>query len=185
MQPYTVLLPTKAYLCRYVLTLYGQGTETVMIDPSTSFGDLIITKMASTLNCNLKPADYTAAISKMSTALSLQLPAQWFRKLPLQGARPYDATIKLTPHQVIRINRHLQNDFEQDLCDIVARAHNFMGIERQVAIECFAHNHGIRLEEDISFEALKKMEYRYRSENARHTVRKKIVQELSSMLKAA
>jgi len=112
----------------------------------------------------------------MPAEIKMQIPFHWFRKLTMK---------ELTPHQVIRINRHLQNMFEKDLCEIVFRAHYFLGIDRQVAIECFAHNHGIQLEIDITFEALKKMEYRYRDQHARYQVRKKIVQDLSCKIKAA
>lgn len=177
MNHYSLSLPTKAYLCAYLKTLYGtQDLPHIHLDPSTDFGDLIITKMSSSLHCDLKPYDVGVKLSKLSTILQLKLPIHWLRKLP---------TKELTKHQVIRINRHIENMFERDLCDIVSRAHDIMGIDRQKAIECFAENHGIILEHHITFDALKQMEYRFRKKNARHTVRKKIVQGLSSKKQAA
>lgn len=177
MNHYSIQLPTKAYLCRYVQTIYGQGSDkTVTIDPTSDFGDLIFTKLSSNIHCNLSPVEVNHKLSRLPDKIKMQIPFHWFRKLPVKD---------LSPHQVIRINRHLQNIFERDLCEIVFRAHYFLGIDRQTAIECFAHNHGIQLEVDVTFEALKKMEYRYRHEHARYQVRKKIVQDLSCKIKAA
>jgi hypothetical protein len=177
MNHYSVNLPTKAYLCRYVQAIYGHEIDKkVIIDPQTDFGDLIFTKMASNIHCNLSPCEVNSKLSRMPETLQLKIPMHWFRKLPVKD---------LSPHQIIRINRHLENLFEKDLCDIVSRAHDIMGIDRKTAIECFAVNHGIQLEYDITFDGLKQMEFRYRKKNARHTVRKKIVQELSCKMRAA
>jgi hypothetical protein len=178
MTHYTIHLPCKAYLCKYVQTIYGQGKEsnTIHIDPSTDFGDLIITKLSATIHCNTPPGEMDAKLFRMTDRILLKIPMHWMRKLPMK---------ELTKHQIIRINRSLENMFERDLCDIVSRAHDMLGIDRQTSIECFASNHGIQLEHHITFEALKKMEYRFRSCNARHTVRKKIVRDLSCKSKAA
>jgi hypothetical protein len=176
MTHFSIHLPTKAYLCAYVRTLYGTNQQHIHLDPSSDFGDLIISKLASQIHCDLKPGEMDSRLFRLNDSLHLKIPIHWIRKLPATD---------LTRHQIIRINRTLENMFEHDLCDIVSRAHDIMGIDRQVAIACFAENHGIQLEHHITFEALKKMEYRYRFNNARHTVRKKIVQGLSCKNAAA
>jgi hypothetical protein len=138
--------------------MFKQFTELaphmIFLDPETDFGDIVFTKMASNIHCHLKPSDMGSRLTRLNDHLVLKIPMHWMRKLP---------TKDLNTHQIIKINRHLENIFERDFCDVVSRAHTIFGVDRQTAIECFCNNHGIQLEIDITFEALKKMEYRNRS----------------------
>jgi hypothetical protein len=84
--------------------------------------------------------------------------------------------LTLTDQQVYSINRFLENVFETDLSMIAACAGVF-GVEKKLAIERFAERHGIALEDDISYEALQKKEYRYRKNS---TAKNLFLYQLSS-----
>jgi hypothetical protein len=152
MKTYKIHLPTKPYLARYLTAIYGQH---ITIDPSTDLGDIIITKLSSTLHCTMDKHDIDVRLNRLTDRVTFHIPIHWWYKL---------GNKELTQHQVIRLNRYFENKFECDLQQVVHRAHTWLGIDRQIAIKCFALNHGIVIERDISFEGLKKMEYRYRTQ---------------------
>ena len=65
--------------------------------------------------------------------------------------------------KVLVINRYFGNQFEEDLyhfCQRNITPGRYAGYDR--ALDLFAKRYDIEFEEDITFEALKKMEYRYR-----------------------
>ena len=175
MKTYKLYLPTKPYLHKYLRRVYGNpslpGTP-IVIDPATDFGDMIITKMSSTLHCNLDKHDIDVRMNRLTEKLVIHVPIHWWYKL---------GCMELTPHQVIRINRYFENLFESEMHQVVHRANTWLGIDRQVAIECFAENHDIVIEQDITFEGLKKMEYRHRK-GSRHQIQQNIVQGLTQQL---
>lgn len=153
MKHYKIHLATKPYLKKFLHAIYG---DPLFIDPATDFGDIIITKLSSDLHCNLDKHDIDVRMNRLTDKVTMFLPIHWWYKLKCN---------QLSQHQVIRINRYFENVFEKEMHEVVQRAHSWMGIERQIAIECFAENHKIELDKDITFEGLKKMEYRYRQKH--------------------
>jgi hypothetical protein len=117
MTHYSIHLPAKAFIVRYVQTIYGSGNTHVFLDPETDFGDIVFTKMASNIHCHLKPSDMGSRLTRLNDHLVLKIPMHWMRKLP---------TKDLNTHQIIKINRHLENIFERDFCDVVSRAHTIL-----------------------------------------------------------
>ena len=67
----------------------------------------------------------------------------------------------LTQQGLTHLDRILDADFKRSMYRYVGRE-VAEGVDRQVAIEAFCELYDI-LENDISFEALKKADYRYRS----------------------
>lgn len=68
------------------------------------------------------------------------------------------------------LNRYFESRFQTDLCRHVS-AYTQFGGGYKAAIEKFADMHGIVLEEDITFDGLKKIEYRHRKKNLEKAVR--------------
>lgn len=170
MKTYKIHLPTKPYLARYLTTLHGQH---ITIDPATDFGDIIITKLSSTLHCTMDKHDIDVRLNRLTDRVTFHIPIHWWYKLAIK---------EFTPHQVIRLNRYFENQFENEMHQVVHRACTWLNIPRQIAIEYFAKNHGIQLERDISFEGLKKMEYRYRIAHTQPKIVENIVHGLSQQL---
>ena len=99
---------------------------------------------------------------------------------PLSLIRNFGFTVK--EDHVIQLNRFFEEYFDHELYLYVKRntkqGHRYAGYKQ--AIESFAALYHIVLEETISFEALKKMEYRYRIKKEN-----KSVDDLSSPVKQA
>jgi hypothetical protein len=145
---YTIDIPCKGYIKKYYNCIYGNP---VMLDHSSDFGDTILTKMSTTPLSQVSKKILSIAPKDNNDVMKFQLPVDTF----------YRINTELSEQQVYSINRYLENVFETDLCVIVGIASAFM-VERKMAIERFANKYGIVLEEDITYEALQKKEYRYR-----------------------
>jgi hypothetical protein len=145
---YTIDVPCKGYIKKYYNCIYG---DPVPLSHASDFGDTILTKMAATPLSQVNKKILNIAFRDFDQQLKFQLPLDTF----------YRIDVRPTEQQVYGINRYLENVFETDLCMIVTCAGIF-GVEKKRAIERFAEKFGIRLEEDISYEALQKKEYRYR-----------------------
>lgn len=162
---FTLSIPCKSYIRKYFNFVYGMP---VALNHTSDFGDTILTKMATTplsrvskrvLNIPERKEDF-------SDELKFSLPKDTL----------YRINTELTEQQVHSINRYLENVFETDLYMIVACASVF-GIEKKLAIERFAERHRIRIDEDITYEALQKKEYRYRKSS---TAKNLFLNQLSS-----
>ena len=70
------------------------------------------------------------------------------------------------------MNRYFENKFEEELSRFVDKQDLEGWGKYKNAIEAFAKHYNIEIEEDISFEALKKMEYRFRKKNLENSLRR-------------
>lgn len=145
---YTLSVPTKTYIRKYFNCLYG---DPILLSHKSDFGDTILTKLLTCPIIRVNKKELAIASKDYSEKIAFQVPIDMIHRLETE----------LTHQQVYGINRYLENVFETDLCMFVACA-NFFGIERKVSIERFASMHKISIEEDVTYEALKQKEYRYR-----------------------
>jgi hypothetical protein len=145
---YTVDMPCKGYIRKYYNCLYGNPMP---LTYDSDFGDTILTKMSTSPLSRVNKKILTISFKDLNSQLKFQLPMDML----------YRVEDQLTEQQIYYINRYLENIFETDLCMIVSIASVF-GIEKKIAIERFAAKFGIQLEEDVTYEALQKKEYRYR-----------------------
>jgi hypothetical protein len=146
---YTLGVPTKSYIRKYFNCLYGHP---IPLSLKSDFGDTILTKFqTSPLMARVNKKELAIAFKDFNDKLSFQLPIDMLHRMETQP----------TDQQVYSINRYLENVFETDLCMFVACA-SFFGIERKMAIDRFATMHKISIEEDVTYEALKQKEYRFR-----------------------
>jgi hypothetical protein len=145
---YTLGVPTKSYIRKYFNCLYGNP---IPLSHKTDFGDTLLTKFITSPIIRVNKKELAIASKDLNDKISFQLPIDMIHRLETQP----------TDQQVFGINRYLENVFETDLCMFVACA-NFFGIERKVSIEKFAAMHRIVIEEDVTYEALKQKEYRFR-----------------------
>lgn len=145
---YTLTVSCKAYIKKYYSAIYGNP---VVLNHLTDFGDTILTKMSTTPLSQINKTILNQFDRDYNDTLKFQLPIDTFFRIDHE----------LTRQQVYSINRYLENVFETDLHMLVAVAGVF-GVEKKLAIERFVSRFDIQLEEDITYEALKQKEYRYR-----------------------
>lgn len=146
---YTLGVPTKCYIRKYFTCLYG---DPLPLSYKSDFGDTILTKLQSSpVMARVNKKELAIAFKDFDDKLPFQLPIDLLHRMETE----------LTEQQVYNINRYLENVFETDLCMFVACA-SFFGIERKISIERFASMHRIVIEEDVTYEALKQKEYRFR-----------------------
>lgn len=149
MQFYSIHLPVKTYVRKYLETIYGNP---VIIDGRSEFSDVILAKLSSSLHSFLSPTDLELRLNRFTDKVCIKIPIHYWYKL----------NNTIDQHNIVRLNRYFENRFEQDFCYAVSLAVSMAKQERKTAIENFADRHAIDVEVDITFDALKKMEYRFR-----------------------
>lgn len=149
----TVMIPTKLYLQKYISAWYGNPFH---LNNQTIFGTLII--------CLLDKANYSTGMSTTNRDLRISHMNTSFECIiPIVSTRYKN--YELSDDKVIAINRVIETQFDQELMKWCAeKKQNRLwrpGIDK--AINSFCDIYGIDLESDISFDALKQREYRYRT----------------------
>lgn len=145
---YTLGVPTKCYIRKYFNCLYG---DPIALTHKCDFGDTLLTKFLTAPIIRVNKKELAIAFKDYDDKLTFQFPIDMMHRLETEPSQ----------QQIFGINRYLENVFETDLCMFVACA-NFFGIERKISIERFASMHRISIEEDVTYEALKQKEYRFR-----------------------
>jgi hypothetical protein len=149
---YSVNVPTKAYLRKYIYAEHGWPLE---LNYTTTLGTLILCMLGNEeFSINMNNGDKETRIQFMNDEIEFTAPLNTMR---YKG-------YSLNRDKIIAINRYIENSFVEDLhryCKYNIKDTAWRpGIHK--AIEAFAESYGIVLEEDISFEALKKAEFRYK-----------------------
>jgi hypothetical protein len=149
---YTVRVPVKPYLKKYAQTFHGAQ---VQLNYNNVLGTLVLcllTNDAHFINMNSRKKEIR--LSSMTAEIECVAPI---------GTMRYKG-FSLTPDKTISISRWLEYSFATDLHRYVQQHIEKRdwrpGIDQ--AIENFAKLCGIDLDEDISFAALQKCEYRHR-----------------------
>jgi hypothetical protein len=149
---YSVKVPTKAYLRKYVYARYGHPLK---LNYTTTIGTMILCLVSKEyFDINMNTIKKDVRLSHMNDEIELVAPL---------GTMKYKGH-SITPDKIIAINRYFENSFVEELynyCrDNIEKRAWRPGINK--AINSFCDQYGIEVEEDISFEALKKAESRYR-----------------------
>lgn len=147
---FSVKLPTKAYLKKYIEILYGSP---VSFDTSSYLGKII----AVVLDKNVFPERSRKVIHKTfdvyDKELTIFLPIRWLEK--------YYYGTDVNAKKVVYINKLIEDKFEEELF-MYCQALDLLGIERKDALLEFCAKYELEIDEDITFECIKKMEYRIR-----------------------
>jgi hypothetical protein len=147
---YSINIPTKPYIKKYLEALYGSP---VVFTQENYFGTSILAYLDRKFYTRETEHLTFRKWDKFSTNLTLFLPRWWL----LQTHFGTD----LPKQNIIYLNKHFENRFEEDLykhCKREVKA----GKQFKDAMEDFCTEHGISIEEDITFDSLKKKEQRAR-----------------------
>lgn len=151
MRHFTVRLPTTNYIKKYLAKHWG---DPIPINNLNPVGVMIIALLQKKSVTKMNILKKDTRFQKLTTHI---LAVGAFSIKDHYG-------IHLDEDAVIQINRFFENSFEETLYQFV-RYHliddsRFPGYDN--ALYKFADYYGIEIDEDISFDGLKKMEYRFR-----------------------
>lgn len=153
MRTFAVSIPTKAHIRKYVHSING---HTIVAGHDTLIGSVMMICLANKVRSYTSKEYREARILSYPDKVQVVVPAHYV----FNG----HAGLSVSDDSVISINRFLENAFLQDLYRYcrsnINPANRRHGYDR--SIEEFCQMHGIEIEEDVTFEALKKAEYRYR-----------------------
>lgn len=149
---YTVKVPTKTHLRKYIYAKHGYPLK---LNYQTNYGTLIL--------CMLNRADFSIKMSKFDIDVRLSHMNNSIELTAPIGTMHYKG-YSMTSDAVIAVNRFFENEFAEELyryCRDHIKDRSWRpGIAD--AIHSFAEIYGIDVDTDISFDALKKCEWRYR-----------------------
>jgi hypothetical protein len=158
---FTLTIPTKPYLAKYLYTLYGQP---IVFTTTNYFGTTLLGYITTRIYLQNQAHVTHRKFDEFNTPLYVLLPFHWLKN--------YQYKTSISKVNIIYINKHFEERFTRELswyCYVLS----LTGIEFKDALEQFCKGHNIEIDEDITFEALKKKEYRERKklkENLSKTV---------------
>lgn len=147
-----ITIPAPAYIARFLTSRYG---SIIPLYESTQIGKDLYNLLRYPLGCTLSSEKKHLLTSFFNSYI----------KFRLHIKRKNEIVTDPSLDHIIVINRYLKDHFDKQLNFFCA---HYINPERlgsagyKCAIESFARMNNISLEEDITFEALKKAEYRFR-----------------------
>jgi hypothetical protein len=157
---YSLHIPTKTYLRKYITSIYG---DPIVINTSHYFGLTIIAFLERKFFFRQKQTVVHQKFDVLNDQLTIKLPTWWMKQSHFGTDIPQQS--------IIYINKLFEERFEEDLSKFCA-VYNAVGVEYKDAREEFCKLYNIELEEDITGEALKKKEYRYRENSLKNFIAK-------------
>lgn len=154
MQLYHIRIPAKPYISKFAHVRYGNP---VPINNSSALSALIRGLLAKPgYNVKYASSQENLRLRYLTAHIACSAPVS---QMPQLG-------YALTTDHIIQINAFLEEDFKERLQLFVAKTANWQarrsGIDQ--AIEAFANHYGIIIDDEITFDGLKKMEYRARTQ---------------------
>lgn len=160
MKSFTFRLPVKKHIQKYLTSLYG---ETIPAQMETDIGFVVLQTLASRIESKVcRGYNNQWSQDPYQAVVTFTVPYHYF----------YLTKKELSIYTCILLNRYFENKFEEDLSRYVEMRDTEGRGKYKGAIEAFADYHGISIEEDISFDTLKKMEYRFRKKNEENNLRR-------------
>lgn len=147
---FTLKILTKPYLKKYIHSLYGR---TVIFSSANQFGTIILALLDKPSTIRERKEKIKMKLDEYNVELLIFCPI-WFIKKNMYG-------FDISDNHMISLNKYIEQRFTEDLfkfCYIM----NKCGISLEEAMEEFCKCHNIEIDDDITMDALKKKEYRYR-----------------------
>lgn len=145
-----VTIPTKKFLKKYLQANYG---EELIFNMDSDMGYFLSLLMEKRIYPEYDRQQIHRSIDKYDILVTIRLPRKWVEK--------YRYGFDIDPKKAVFFNKMIFRSFRQELFRYCAlmEIHN---IEKKHALLDFARYYKLEIDEDITFETLKKMEYRYR-----------------------
>lgn len=152
MKHFTFRLPVKKYIEKYLTTIYG---PTIPAQMETDIGFVILNTLSSRLDAKVCRGYNKLLHTGSMGSITFTISYHYF----------YYTKKQLTVHTAILLNRYLEKKFEDDLVRFMQVQKIYAKCSYKKSLEAFAKLYNIELDEDITFDALIKMEYRSRQKN--------------------
>ena len=149
---FTVTIPCRPHIAKFAALRYG---SCISINNSHALGSLLIGLLQ-------KPS-FDCSYSNITKSIRYQQFTSSIQCL-VEKHNVYMVGITLTPDHIIQINTFLENDFSDRLAIFIWSRiqHNTRYKGYKKALTDFADRYNILIDEDITFDGLKKIEYRTR-----------------------
>ena len=150
MSRFKIQIPTKRYLARYIETLYGNPVE---FSSDRYFGTIVHGLLARPIRDQNPPDVIQQRFDKLDGFFIMKAPKWWLEKKD----KGYD----ITDDHAFSLTKLFENRFEEELymfCQLMMMT----GVETKDALIAFCVYYNIVIDEDITYDCLKKKEYRYR-----------------------
>jgi len=147
---FSIHLPTKPHLKKYLEAKYGNP---VIFQMDSYFGLIIAAVIEKNVYADRNKEVIHRAFDIYKEPIIIHLPISWLKN--------YRYGTDVSEKHVVYINKLIESSFEDELYMHCAVA-TIYNQQRKIAIENFCAGYNIDIETDVSFENLKKMEYRYR-----------------------
>lgn len=153
-QFYAICLPVKPHIKKYVQAIEGSTIEW----KSNSMLCMIIRAYLENKGyTGRSKEELNTAINSRTDTLQISVPV---KKMHVVG-------VHIRPDNIMLINRYLEDCFERSLHQFIQQSIKsnvrYQGFNK--AYEAFATLYNIQLEEDISLDGIKKIDYRFRKKN--------------------
>ncbi|MCK9402933.1 MAG: hypothetical protein M0Q26_06010 [Chitinophagaceae bacterium] len=150
---FTVTLPTKAYLKKYLEAQYGHP---LIFSINSYFGQVLALVLAKNVYPDRNTAVVHKAFDKYDNFIDIKMPAKWLKH--------YRYGTDIDPKKAVYINKLVENKFEDELVNYCTLLDMF-DIKRKDSLLDFCTRYNFEIDVDITFDSIKKMEYRYRQKN--------------------
>lgn len=147
---FTISVLTKPYLKKYFHTKYGNP---IIFSTENYFGICLAGLLQRPVRIHKKKDFLRMRVDKFTELMDILCPISFLTNDVL-GTYISDS-------HTISLNKLFEEKFEEELT-FFSTVLNICGVETKDAIEEFCKNYNIEVGSDISFEALKKKEYRFR-----------------------
>lgn len=154
---YTVTLPVKPYVQKYINTI--EGGEQIKFDAKNMFCMIIRAYLENSNKCGLNSQDMEAHLKTRNKQIKIIVPMK----------RMGDVGHTIKPDNAVLINRFLEDVFKKAFISFVKDFTKKEGRYRDYkdAYYAFAESYKIVIDEDITFDALQKMDYRSRQKKTK------------------
>ena len=150
---FPVSFKTKPFLRKYLISVYGQRP---FFSHDDYFGMAVAAALDNPkkLHADKKQKDFDQLFKRFTADITIFLPVYWFKK-SMYG-------VEIGQDKVCFINGLIEKRFEEELFMMANFYKNVLDVDMKDAINDFCNNHDIELDEDISFDGMKKKLYRNR-----------------------
>lgn len=143
---YTIALPTKPYIKKYLQSLYGSP---LIFDRENFFGTSILGFLDKRFYTHQSTSLSYRHFDNFSAILVINMPGWWVKQASIM--------LHMTEGNMINLNKHFENRFEEDLVKFCIPL-TVAGLEIKKSIELFCKIHDVKIgeesDDDITFDSI-------------------------------
>lgn len=147
---FTITVQTKPYIKKYLHAKYGNP---LIFSTDNYFGICLAGLLQRPIRVHKKKEALRLRTDRFNAFLEISCPMSFLTNDVLG--------FDISDSNVISLNKLFEEKFEEELT-FYTTILNICGVETKDALEDFCKNYDIEIGDDISFDALKKKEYRFR-----------------------